>query len=257
MFFPLKDKNPLKVIRFQAVTLALISINVLVFLYTNHVLDEHERLSLFLSLGMVPASLSGNAVLSDELYLIPALLTPFTSIFLHGGWMHLVGNMAFLWVFADNVEDSFGHIPFLLFYLFCGVVAAMAHLVLDPASQIPLIGASGAISGVIASYLLLFPRSQVTSLFGFVPLRMSAMWLLGLWIVFNVASFLVAPTGGGVAWVTHLAGFLAGLAITWPLRQRIRLRLARGQARKHQREREAHTRLVRRGQMPEHEERQA
>ena len=236
MFFPLLDKNPLKVIRFQAVTLTLIVINVLAFLYTNYMLGDQERLNLFMSLGMVPAAVSGKAVLADELHLIPVLLTPITSIFLHGGWMHLIGNMAFLWVFADNVEDSFGHVPFLLFYLVCGLVAALAHLMLDPASQMPLIGASGAISGIIASYLLLFPRSQVISLFGFVPLQMSAMWLLGLWLVFNAVSFLFAPNGGGVAWVTHLAGFVAGFMITWPMRNRIRVRLARGAALQRQRE---------------------
>ncbi len=232
MFFPLLDRNPLKVIRYQAVTLALIALNVLIFLYTNYVLDEHARMGLFLSLGMVPAVISGKAVLADELHLVPALLTLLTSIFLHGGWMHLIGNMSFLWVFADNVEDSFGHLSFLLFYLVCGLVAALAHLALDPASRMPLIGASGAISGVIASYLLLFPRSQVISLFGFVPLKLPAMWLLGMWILFNLVFFLVAPASGGVAWVTHLAGFVTGLAITWPLRKRIRLRLARGQARR-------------------------
>ena len=235
MFFPLLDSNPLKVIRYQAVTLSLIAINVLAFLYTNYMLNEQERLNLFLSLGMIPAVISGKAVLSQELHLIPALLTPLTSIFLHGGWMHLLGNMAFLWVFADNVEDSFGHLPFLLFYLVCGLVAALAHMVLDPASQMPLIGASGAISGIIASYLVLFPHTQVISLFGFVPLRMPAMWLLGLWIAFNLLSFFLMPANSGVAWSTHVAGFVTGLAITWPLRRHIRLRLARGQARQRQR----------------------
>ena len=236
MFFPLYDRNPLKVIRFQTVTAALVVANVLVFLYTGVVLDDVEAQRLYLSFGTVPAVLTGKAVLAANLVQVPAILTPVTSLFIHGGWLHLIGNMAFLWVFADNVEDSFGHVRFLLFYLFCGVVAAMAHVVLDPASRVPLVGASGAISGVVASYLLLFPRSQVLSLFGVFPVSLPALWLLLAWLAFNVISFLLAPTGEGVAWSAHIGGFAAGFVITWLFRDRIRLRLARGAALKRQRE---------------------
>lgn len=232
MFFPLRDKNPLKVIRFQTVTAGLIAVNVLLFAYSDWLISEVARQKLFLSFGLVPAVISGNAVLADQLAVIPAGLTFFTYVFLHGSLLHLAGNMAFLWVFADNVEDSFGHGRFMLFYLFCGVVAALVHLLLMPKSQIPLIGASGAISGVVASYLVLFPRSKVLSLFAVFPAELPAWWLLGAWLAFNVLFFLLSPAEGGVAWGAHIGGFLAGLAVTLLFRQRIRLRLARGRGRR-------------------------
>ncbi len=238
MFFPLYDRNPLKVIRFQTVTAALVAVNVLVFLYSELMLDTVDAQRFYLSFGMVPAVLTGKAVLAAGLEQVPAIFTPLTSLFIHGGWLHLIGNMAFLWVFADNVEDSFGHVRFLLFYLFCGVVAGLAHVLLDPASRVPLVGASGAISGVVASYLLLFPRSQVLSLFGVFPVSLPALWLLLAWLAFNVLSFLMAPAGEGVAWSAHIGGFAAGFVITWLFRDRIRLRLARGAALKRQRERQ-------------------
>lgn len=236
MFIPLHDDNPLRSISAPYVTVALIAINVIVYVFFQSGLVYNMGQAGTFDLAIIPCQLLRvESCVANSGHLTGAmqeLITPFSYMFLHGGWMHLIGNMSFLWVFADNVEDSFGHLSFLLFYLVCGLVAALAHLALDPASRMPLIGASGAISGVIASYLLLFPRSQVISLFGFVPLKLPAMWLLGMWILFNLVFFLVAPASGGVAWVTHLAGFVTGLAITWPLRKRIRLRLARGQARR-------------------------
>jgi membrane associated rhomboid family serine protease len=234
MFFPLYDRNPLKVIRFQTVTAALVAANVLVFLYSSMALDDVHAQRFYLAWGMVPAVLTGKAVLAPALARVPAILTPLTSLFVHGGWMHLIGNMAFLWVFADNVEDGFGHWRFLLFYLFCGLVAGLAHVLVDPASQVPLVGASGAISGIVASYLLLFPRTQVLSLFGVFPVNLPALWLLLAWLAFNVLSFLASPTGEGVAWSAHIGGFAAGFVITWLFRDRIRLRLARGAALKRQ-----------------------
>ncbi len=239
MFFPLRDENPLKVIRFQTVTAALIAANVLLFVYTGGLLDEAGQQRLFLSFGMVPAVVSGHAVLAKPLAVIPAALTPLTYAFLHASLLHLLGNMMFLWVFADNVEDSLGHGRFLLFYVFCGVVAALAHLLLAPASQVPLIGASGAISGVLAAYLVLFPRSKVLSLFGIIPVELPALWVLGAWLLFNLVYFIMSPTGGGVAWSAHIGGFLAGLAVTLAFRNRIRLRLARGAARRRQTDHQA------------------
>ncbi len=228
MFFPLHDQNPLRVIRFQTVTMLLIVANVLLYLYSDWLLGEVARQRFYLSFGMVPAVISGSARLAPELEMVPALLTPFTSLFLHGGWLHLVGNMLFLWVFADNVEDGFGHLGFLGFYLLCGLVAGLTHLLLAPASRIPLIGASGAISGVVAAYLVLFPRFRVLSLFGVVPVRMPAWIMLGAWLAFNLVFFLLDPVDGGVAWSAHMGGFVAGLLLTFLLRRRIMLRLARG-----------------------------
>ena len=238
MFFPLYDRNPLKVIRFQTVTVALIVVNVLIFLWMQLFLEPTVRTGLYLSFGLVPAVVSGKAALAEELHLIPALASVVTYMFLHGGWMHLIGNMAFLWVFADNVEDSFGHIGFLLFYIACGIVAGLCFLLLAPAARIPLVGASGAISGVLASYLVLFPRSKVFSVLGVVPINLPALWLLLAWLAFNFFFFLTETmTSGGVAWIAHLGGFAAGLGFTLLLRNRIRLRLARGAALKRQRER--------------------
>ena len=233
MFFPLYDSNTLKVIRFQAVTVLLIVVNVGLFLWMQLLLDPGVRNGLYLSFGLVPAVISGKAALAEELRLIPALASIVTYMFLHGGWMHLIGNMAFLWVFADNVEDSFGHLGFLLFYIACGIVAGLCFLLLAPASRLPLVGASGAISGVLASYLVLFPRSRVFSVLGVIPVNLPALWLLLAWLAFNFFSFLTdTMTGGGVAWVAHLGGFAAGLGFTLLLRNRIRLRLARGAAMK-------------------------
>ncbi len=238
MFFPLYDKNPLKVIRFQMVTVTLLVLNVGIFLWMQFLMEPPVRHGLYLSFGLVPAVMTGKAALAEKLHLIPALASVVTYMFLHGGWMHLIGNMAFLWVFADNVEDSFGHVGFLLFYIACGIVAGLFFLLFSPSARVPLVGASGAISGVLASYLVLFPRSRVFSVLGVVPISLPALWLLLAWLAFNFFFFVTeSVTGGGVAWVAHLGGFAAGLVFTLLLRNRLRLRLARGAALRRQQQR--------------------
>ena len=231
MFIPLHDGNPLQVIRHQFVTLGLIALNVLVFLYTR-TLPEDVLQAFNLSFGAIPAVLTDRADLEPSLQVIPETATALTYMFLHGGWMHLIGNMLFLWVFADNVEDSLGHVRFLLFYLACGIAALAAHTLFAPNSQLPLVGASGAVSGVLAAYMVLFPRVQVLILLLMrLPLRISALWVLGGWFVWQlIASQLSSgATAGGVAWWAHIGGFIAGLILILPFRRRLLARLAGGE----------------------------
>jgi hypothetical protein len=150
---------------------------------------------------------------------VPAL-TVLTSMFLHGGWLHLAGNMWYLWIFGDNVEDRLGHSRFLLFYLLAGIVAASLHCVFNPASQLPTVGASGAIAGVLGAYLVAFPHARVVTLVPLFPffqvLALPAVLVLGLWILmqfFSGALSLGSGTGGGVAWWAHIGGFVFGLVV--------------------------------------------
>ncbi len=233
MFLPLHDSAPLRVIRFQAVTAALVAINVGVFLLLRLGVDEAAVQAAAFALGVVPAVITARAVLDPALQAVPDVVTLFTYMFLHAGWLHLLGNMAFLWVFADNVEDGYGHLGFIVFYLACGVAAALAHAFMNPDSPLPLIGASGAVAGVLASYMLLFPRSRVwVLLFMRIPVRLSALWALAGWIGFQVLSALLGgtPMAGGVAWWAHIGGFAAGLLITFMMRRHLMRRLG-GQAR--------------------------
>jgi membrane associated rhomboid family serine protease len=156
-------------------------------------------------------------------------LTLITYTFIHGGWLHVISNMAFMWVFADNVEDAFGHIGFLLLYFVCGIIAAGAHIVANPDSTIPLVGASGAVSGILGSYIVLFPRARVwVLLFMKLPLRISALWALAGWIGFQVLSLYVDDGQNEVlvAWWAHIGGFAAGFIITVLFRRTLAHRLA-------------------------------
>jgi membrane associated rhomboid family serine protease len=157
---------------------------------------------------------------------IPEPLTLITYQFLHGGWWHLIANMAFLWVFADNVEDAFGHAGFLIFYLLCGIAAGMLHTLMQPQSGAPLIGASGAVSGVLASYMLLYPRARVwILLFMRIPLPISAIWALGGWFALQlISAFISTEDSTLVAWWAHIGGFLTGLILTFVLRSRLLVR---------------------------------
>jgi membrane associated rhomboid family serine protease len=166
-----------------------------------------------------------DARLPADLQWLPRFATPFTSMFLHGGWMHLFGNMLFLWIFGDNVEDAMGHTRYCLFYALCGVAAVYAQALSNPTSPYPIIGASGAISGVLGAYLLLFPRARVLTLvllpFFFTTLRMPAMLLLLLWFAVQLISDLVVPSGGAsVAFRAHIAGFLSGMLLVPVMKRR-------------------------------------
>jgi membrane associated rhomboid family serine protease len=227
MFVPLHDDTPLKVIRFQFVTLAIIVGNVIIFLMTGAFQSDQMLAGVATSFGVVPADLTHAPSQNIPYSPIPEPLTFLTYMFLHAGWLHLISNMLFLWVFADNVEDAFGYFAFVLFYLLCGIAGALAYVMMSPNSMAPLIGASGAVSGVIGAYVLLYPKARIwILLFYRIPLRISAIWVLGGWFLLQVFSVLTAGTGGDVevAWWAHIGGFAAGLVITLVLRSRLLIR---------------------------------
>lgn len=212
---PLHDDNPTTIRPY--VTVAVIVICGVAFLWQFSSGPQGQQIIAF-GLGAVPAVLFGHAELPPALYLIPASLTVFSSMFLHGGWMHLIGNMLYLWIFGNNVEDSMGHVRFVVFYLVCGIAAVFAHALPNAESQIPMIGASGAISGVLGAYILLYPHARVLVLIPlgifFHTVRLKAMWVLGFWIVLQLVSSAFAdPSKGGVAFGAHIGGFVAGLAL--------------------------------------------
>jgi membrane associated rhomboid family serine protease len=210
---PLKDDNPTRT--FPFVNCALIVGCVLVFLWEASLGPRLE--AAIYAYGFVPDLLLGGGRLPPGVAAVPAWTTLFTSMFLHGGWMHLIGNMLYLWIFADNVEDRLGHGRFVVFYLLCGVAAAMAQALPDPDSRIPMVGASGAISGVLGAYLLMFPRAHVLVLLPLGPLsqlvRLPALMVLGLWFGLQLLSEMFAPPGAGVAFRAHIGGFIAGLLL--------------------------------------------
>lgn len=226
MFVPLHDNTPLKVIRFQYVTGALIIINVVAFLLTGAFTSEQTLWAVATGYGIVPVELLHVVDAGQFNNPVPEPLTLITYQFLHGGWMHLISNMAFLWVFADNIEDAFGHFGFLLFYLLCGIAAGLLHTVMQPDSGAPLIGASGAVSGVLAAYLLLYPKARIwILLFMRIPLPISAFWALSGWFALQLLSiFISSDDEVQVAWWAHIGGFLAGLILTLVLRSRLLVR---------------------------------
>ena len=228
---PLKD-YPGQRRRFPFITYGLIAINILVFLYE---LSQGPLTQYFIfAYGVVPAALTHN-IPQTELFASqlpqpfpfhtpqPVWLTIFTSMFMHAGWLHIGGNMLFLYIFGDNVEDRLGHIGYLLFYLFCGVVAALAQTFVDPNSTIPSLGASGAIAGVLAAYAVFFPAARVRTLIFlgiFITItNLSALILIGLWFALQFFDGIAALSSqsqqamGGIAYFAHVGGFLAGLVI--------------------------------------------
>jgi len=210
---PLKDSNPTE--RFPLVTVLFMSLNILVFLY-EVTLGDRQGEQFVVAFALVPARFFhiGTALPGP----IPAGMTLFSSMFLHGGLFHLAGNMLYLWIFGNNVEDAMGRARFIAFYLLCGMVAAMSHAMTNIHSLLPMIGASGAVSGVLGAYLLLYPQARVLTLFtlGFFVrmIEVPAMVVLGFWFVFQFLSALVTEgSGGGVAWYAHIGGFLAGMVL--------------------------------------------
>jgi membrane associated rhomboid family serine protease len=178
-----------------------------------------------LGLGLIPGVVTGSAELAPQLYRVPAWLTFVTSMFLHGSLLHLAGNLLYLWIFGNNIEGRLGHLGFLVFYVASGVAAAAAQIAPDPGSTIPMIGASGAISGVLGAYLVLYPRSRVVV---FIPIsfmllhEIRAFWLLIIWFAVQLISAVGAPDGAGVAWWAHIGGFVAGAVVALPLVKRRR-----------------------------------
>ena len=221
MLLPLHDTNPLKHIRFQYVTVGIIGVCVAVFFYQLSLGDRSERAFIF-GFGAIPAVVFGIKTLPVELTQAPAVLSLVTSMFLHGGFMHLLGNMLFLWVLGDNVEDALGHRRFVVFYLLTGLIAVLAHAGTDTASQIPMIGASGAISGIIGAYLMVHPKARIKVLISYFLVWLPAYVVLGGWIglQFLSAAMDTGGTGGGVAWWAHIGGFIAGVALIVPMKRK-------------------------------------
>ena len=228
---PLRDDN--EPARLPIVTRVLVVACVLVFLWQMTLGPRAGQAAVY-ALGVIPAVLLGRESLPPELAVVSPPLTVLTSMFMHGGLMHLLGNLLYLWIFGDNVEDSMGRVRFVVFYLACGAAAVFAQALPDPASTVPMIGASGAISGVLGAYLLLFPHARVLVgiPLGFVlqTVRMPAGAVLVLWFVLQLLSSLLATEGsGGVAFRAHIGGFVAGMLLI-PLfkRREVPLRLPFG-----------------------------
>jgi membrane associated rhomboid family serine protease len=220
MFIPLHDANSLKHIDMQYVTIALIVTNVVVFALTALSSDEFVNAAV-IELGYIPSTISNIAERPPELTLVPDYATYVTYAFLHTGILHLGGNMMFLWVFGDNVEDALGHFRYLVFYLLCAIAGAFVHGVAAGAdSQAPLIGASGAIAGVVTAYLILHPRVKIWVLvFARVPLRLPAYIVLALWIGFQFI-MVVGGSEEQVSWAAHVGGILAGAVLVLILKRR-------------------------------------
>ena len=229
---PLHDDNPTSSL--PVVTVSLIVACSLVFLWQ---LSLPVPDAAVLRFGVIPAVLLGSASLPPSLEPLPSGLTLITAMFLHGGWLHLIGNMLFLWIFGNNVEDAMGPVRFLVFYLLCGIVASLAHAVLLAGSTTPMIGASGAIAGTLGAYVLLHPYSRVLVLiwlgFFVTTARLPAIVVIGLWIVLQLLNASL-DAGGGVAWWAHVGGFAAGMLLVLvfrrkgvPLLDRARPRAAR------------------------------
>jgi membrane associated rhomboid family serine protease len=211
---PLYDDNPTE--RTPVVTIAFIAACTVVFLYQASLPVQPGETFIF-QYGAIPALLFGKVDLPATMSVaIPAFATLFTSMFLHGGWMHLIGNMLYLWVFGNNVEDVMGHVRYVVFYLACGVVAALSHAITDSSSTIPMVGASGAISGVLGAYALLFPRAHVLVFMpGIGMTRVAAGIVLGMWFIMQILSggMSIGSEGGGVAFFAHIGGFVAGMVL--------------------------------------------
>ena len=217
-FIPFHDANPLRHIARSWVSWSLIAANCLIFFLSSGDIDAIQ--SSAYRFGLIPAVFNDAMVLPADFQAVPDALTLLTYSFLHGDVWHLFGNMIFLWVFADNVEDGLGHIRFLAFYCLCAVAAGYVHVLAAPASEVPVIGASGAVAGVVAGYLILHPFAKVWILaFGRIPMRFASFWVLGFWALYQVYE-VATSVPGEIAWWTHIGGFLTGAALVVVLRRR-------------------------------------
>lgn len=210
MFIPIRDDAP--TVRTPYVTIGLIVVNTLIFLYM--ISGGMESLQYYTyKFGFIPYELTNSVELTPKLATSP-YFTIFSSMFMHGGWLHLIGNMLFLWIFGNNVEDYFGPVKFLIFYLLSGVSAVALFTLFGPNSQVPLIGASGAIAGVMGAYMILHPKARITILFIFIFIQffhLPAKVVIGIWFLIQLFMSLVgSSTGGGVAYLAHVGGFAFG-----------------------------------------------
>jgi membrane associated rhomboid family serine protease len=220
MFFPLYDYNRLRHVKRPYVNYALIAFTTLAFFMTGG-FDSYAVETAAVGLGFIPAVVNDIEDLPAQFYLVPESATYLTYAFLHADWLHLLGNMAFLWVFGDNIEDALGHVRYVAFYAASAAGAAFIYGLSDPAATGPLIGASGAVAGIVGAYLVLHPRVKLWVLaLGRIPIRLPAMWVLGAWAVFQVFNVLVAMEGEQIAWWAHIGGFAVGVALVIVLRRR-------------------------------------
>jgi membrane associated rhomboid family serine protease len=210
MVIPIYDNDPLDRNPYAFVTWTFIALNIVVFFIQLGASADTE-IAMVRDFALIPAAVTGKLTLGGEL---PPIWSAFTYMFLHGGWSHIIGNMLFLWVYGDNIEDAFGSVRFFFFYMVCGAAGGIAHLLSAPDSLTPLVGASGAVSGVVAAYLMLRPCAKITVLlFGFIPLGLGSAWVLGFWALAQVWNVLSAA-GGDTAWWAHVGGLLVGAALT-------------------------------------------
>lgn len=229
MVIPLHDDNPTTTR--PLVTVGIIIACTLLYVLQHLLLSKAGTQQVAYAFGLVPAVLTGRELLPPQMQFIPPALTSLTSMFLHGGFWHLAGNMLYLWVFGNNIEEAMGHVRFLFFYLLCGIAAVAAQVILNPGSEIPMVGASGAISGVLGAYMLLFPRAKV--LLG-LPLgflivqlgRFPAIWVLAAWFLMQLVMGSIAAaqapgdSEGGIAFGAHVGGFIAGLVLVTVFKRR-------------------------------------
>ena len=209
---PLKDDNP--TYSTPIITYSIIAICVMVFLLELSS-PNYNNGAIFYSWGVIPASLIHDMQLPSEVYRVPPVATLFTSMFMHGGFMHLIGNMLYMWIFADNIEDELGKTKFIIFYLLSGVAAALTQVYMNTESTIPMVGASGAIGGVLGAYIVNYPKAKVLVLIplGFFSqiVKIPAIFVLGIWFLLQfVSSALTSSAGGGVAYGAHIGGFVFG-----------------------------------------------
>ena len=221
LFVPLWDMNNLKRVKFQYVTVGLIVLNTLIYLLFETHLVLHSPAAFVDAFAFKPRDVASIHAFLEH---APEDFALLTYMFVHGNVWHLLGNMVFLFVFGDNVEDALGHVRFVFFYLFCGVIAAIVHSAVTISPDVPLIGASGAIAGVIGAYVMLHPNIRVWVLFpvpvvSFLPLRFSAAFVIGMWIMYQIASGLFL-TGEATAWWAHVGGFFAGVLLVIIMRRR-------------------------------------
>jgi len=216
---PLKDDQPTH--SFPFMTIALIAANILVFYYQVSLGPAAE--GFVFTYGAIPFNLMNT--IESRVSVPMVAMSVFTSMFLHGGFLHLGGNMLYLWIFGNNIEDVMGKGRFIFFYLICGIVAVYSHASFEPQSRFPMIGASGAVSGVLGAYILLFPRARVLTLvpLGFFTqlMRIPAVVVLGFWFLVQIFNSLLTPPGaGGVAWFAHIGGFVAGMGLIFFFKKR-------------------------------------
>ncbi len=214
MVIPIYDSDPLEKSRRAYVNWALIAVNVLVFLLQQSGSDNSDTL-IIRNFALFPVALTGDTATGAVL---PSWTTLVTYQFLHGGWEHIFFNMLFLFTFGDNIEDALGHVRYLVFYLLCGIAAGLLHALIAQDSNVPLVGASGAIAGVVAAYIMLRPCARITALmFGLIPLRLGSVWILGFWAAVQVYHVISDPSGD-TAWWAHIGGLAAGAILITVMR---------------------------------------